>query len=68
MVDVFQKLQKKYVCHFFHIDPIKFLIAPALALQATFKKTGIKPELLTHIDMLLMIEKKIRGEICRAIH
>ena len=32
------------------------------------KKTGVKLELLTDIDMLLMVEKGIRGKICRAIH
>ena len=42
--------------------------APGLALQACFKKAGVKLELLTDIDMLLMIEKAIRGRICQAIH
>ena len=42
--------------------------APGLALQACFKKAGVKLELLTDIDMLLMIEKGIRGRICQAIH
>ena len=32
------------------------------------KKTGVKFELLTNIDMLLMVEKGIRGGICHAIH
>ena len=29
---------------------------------------GVKLELLTDIDMLLMVEKGIRGRICYAIH
>ena len=30
--------------------------------------TGIKLELLTDCDMILMTEKGIRGEICQAVH
>ena len=41
---------------------------PVLAWQYCFKKTGVKLELLTGIDMLLMIKKGIRGGICHAIH
>ena len=32
------------------------------------KKTSVKLELLTDIDMLLMYEKGIRGGICNAVH
>ena len=45
-----------------------FCLHPLLAWQACLKKTEIKSELLTDIDMLLMVEKGIRGEICYAIH
>ena len=33
-----------------------------------FKKTEVKLELLTDIDMLLMVEKEIRLGICHAVH
>ena len=33
-----------------------------------FKKTEIKLELLNDIDMLLIVEKKIRGGICQAMY
>ena len=42
--------------------------APGLAWQACFKKTEVELELLTDVDMLLMVEKVIREGICRAIH
>ena len=42
--------------------------APGLAWQACLKKTKVKLELLTDIDMLLMVEKAIRREICQANH
>ena len=41
--------------------------APELAWQACLKKTKVKSELLRDYDMILMIEKGIRGGICQAI-
>ena len=52
----------------YELDPAKFLSAPELAWQATLKKTKVKLELLTDIDMLLIVEKSIRGGICRSIY
>ena len=43
------------------LDPAKFLSAPGLAWQANLKNTKVKLDLLIDIDMLLMIEKGIRG-------
>ena len=37
-------------------------------MASTFKKTSVKLELLTNIDMLLMYEKGIRGGICDAVY
>ena len=37
-------------------------------MASLFKKTAVKLELLTDNDMLLMVEKGIRGGICHAIH
>ena len=42
--------------------------APGLAWQACLKKTEVKLELITDYDMILMIEKEIRGSICQAAH
>ena len=47
---------------------IFIFFAPGLAWQACLKKRGVKLELLTNIAMLLMVEKGVRGGICRAIH
>ena len=52
----------------YDLDPAKFLSAPGLAWQAAFKKTEVKLELLTDIDMLLLVEKGIRGGLCTTIH
>ena len=42
--------------------------ALGLAWQACLKMTKVELELLTNIDMLLIIEKGSRGGICQAIH
>ena len=47
---------------------LKFLSARGLAWQAALKKTKVKLDLLTDIDMLLMVEKGIRGGICHYIY
>ena len=39
-----------------------------LARQAALKKTKVKFNLLTDIDMLSMVEKRIRGPICHSIY
>ena len=36
--------------------------------RVALRKAKVKFDLLTDIDMLLMVEKDIRGEICQSIH
>ena len=50
------------------LDTAKFLSAPKLAWQAALKKTKLKLDLLTDIDMLLMVEKGIRRGIFQSIY
>ena len=45
-----------------------FFSTPGLACQAALKNTKVKLDLLTDIDMLLMLEKGIRGGICHSIY
>ena len=52
----------------YELDPGKFLSAPGLARQAALKNTKVKLDLLTVIDMLLMVEESIRGGICDYIY
>ena len=45
----------------YELVPAKFLSTPRLAWQATVKQTKVKLHLLTDIDVLLMVQKEIRG-------
>ena len=52
----------------YELDLTHFLSALGLTWQACLKQTEIKLELLTDIDLLLMVEKGIRDEICQVIY
>ena len=55
--------QKEY-----ELDPCYFISTHGLAFEVFLKKTQVKLELLTDIDMILMIENEIRAGITQAIH
>ena len=67
LADVFENFRNMCL-EIYELDPVYFVSAPGLAWQACLKKTGVKLELLTDYDMILMIEKGIRGGICQATH
>ena len=52
----------------YELDPAKFHSASGVAWQAALKKTNLKLDLLTDINILEMIEKGIRGGICYSIY
>ena len=52
----------------YKLDPAHFYTSPGLAWKACLKHTGIKLELLTDPDMLLMFEQGIRGGITQSVH
>ena len=67
LADVFENFWNMCL-EIYELDPAYFLSAPGFAWQAYLKKTGVKLELLTDYDMLLIVEKGIRGGICQATH
>ena len=67
LADVFENFREMCL-EIYQLDPGKFLSAPGLAWQVAFKKTKVELELLTDIDMLLMVEKGKRRGICHPIN
>ena len=67
LADVFENFRNKCT-EIYELDPVHFLSAPGLPWQACLKKTEVKLQLLTDVDMLLMVEKGIRVGMCHAIH
>ena len=67
LADVFEKFRNMCleICK---LDPAKFISAPELAWQAALKKAKVKSDLLADINMLLMVEKGIRGGTYHSIY
>ena len=51
----------------YEIDPAKFQLSDWHCKQL-LKNTGIELDIVTDIDMLLMVEKGIRGGVCNSVH
>ena len=67
LTDVFEIFRN--ICHGkYETEPALFPAAPGLAWQAALKRTKVKLDLLIDIDMILMVEKCIRGKIYHAIY
>ena len=64
LTDVFENFRKIYleICE---LDPAKFLFSSSISMASNFK---VEFELITDKDMLLMVEKRIRGGMCHAIN
>ena len=62
LTDVFEKFRSVCLKNY-GLDPCWYFTSPGLAWDACLKKTDVKLELLNDDDMLLMIEKGIRGGV-----
>ena len=67
LADGFKKIRDKCI-EIYGLDPSYFCSAPGLAWKQCLKKTDVKLYILTDYQMVLMIEKGIRGEICQSTH
>ena len=67
LADLFENFRNAYL-KIYKRDPAKFLSAPGLTWQAALKKSKAKLDLLTDINMVLMVEKGIRGGIYHFIY
>ncbi|GFS66935.1 uncharacterized protein TNCV_4561841 [Trichonephila clavipes] len=50
--------------NYFELDPVHFYTTPSLTWNAGIKTTNVTLELLTDINMYLMLESGIRGGMC----
>ena len=66
LADVFEKFRN--MCKIYEHDPAKFISGTGLGWLTALKKTNVKLYLLTDIDMLLMVEKGLKGGICHSIY
>ena len=67
LADVFEQFRTLCLKEY-ELDPAYFCKTLGLAMEACLKRTKVKIELLTDIDMVLMFEKGLRGGISQAIH
>ena len=62
LADVFENFRN--ICmENYKLDPAHYYTAPGLSWDACLKMTNVKLELLADVDMLLMVEKGIRGGV-----
>ena len=50
------------------LDSAHFVFAPRLTWEAVLENTAVKLDLLNDVDMLLVVEKGIRGKLCCVVH
>ena len=62
LADVFENFRDICIKNY-NLDPAHYYTAPGLAWDAALKLTEVKLELLSDPDMLLMVEKSIRGGV-----
>ena len=66
LAEVFESFRDKCL-EIYELNPAHFLSAPGLSWQACLKKTGIKLELLTDNDMLIIDQKRTIVGMCHAV-
>ena len=65
LVDVFENFIKMCL-EIYQLDTARFLLILLLARLAALRKTKVELQLLTDIDLLLLVKKAIRGGICHS--
>ena len=60
LADVFENFRNKCI-EIYELAPAYFLSSPVLAWKTSLQKAEVRLKLLNDIDMLLMVEKGIRG-------
>ena len=60
LASIFERFRKTAIVEF-GLDPCHFFSSPGLTWAAMMRSTQAEIELISDVDMLLMIEKRIRG-------
>lgn len=60
LADVFENFRKNCMIHY-SLDPAHYYTIPGLAWDAMLRITGVELQLFTDIDMVLFVERGIRG-------
>ena len=67
LADVFENFRDICIRNY-KLDPAHYFTAPGLSWDACLKMTGVRLELLTDVDMLLMFERGIRGGVSMEVN
>ena len=67
LTDVFENFRDECF-KYFGLDPAHYFTSPGLAWDAALKKSKVELELISDIDMQLLIEKGLRGGISYIAH
>ncbi|XP_031634853.1 uncharacterized protein LOC116348124 [Contarinia nasturtii] len=62
LADIFENFRDKCFS-IYQLDPAHYFTAPGLSFDAMLKQTKVELDLITDVDMLLFIERGIRGGI-----
>ena len=65
---LYVRIKTLWLTDVFEIDRARFLFTPGLVWQETLNKIKVKLDFLTDVDILLTVEKGIRGGICHSIY
>lgn len=67
LADVFENFRD--TCHaIYELDPAYYYTSPGLSFDAMLKYTNVIIELITDVDMLLFVERGVRGGISQCSH
>ena len=66
LADVFENFRNKFIKNT-NLNQLIF-ISTWISMTSMIEKTDVKLELLTNIDVLLMVQKRIRGGVFNSIH
>ncbi|XP_078032837.1 uncharacterized protein LOC144467773 [Augochlora pura] len=67
LADVFEKFRKDSLENY-KLDPAHYVTLPSFTWDAMLKMTKVELELLTDVDMLLFVERGIRGGLSQCSH